>query len=61
MPWLMPLIPALEKQKQADFCELEANLVFIESSRTVRATERKRVSKEKKVISRYLSDTGRHM
>ena len=48
MPWLMPLIPALEKQKQADFCELKASLVYIESSRTVRATERKRVSKEKK-------------
>jgi hypothetical protein len=39
----MPLIPELEeaeRQRQADLCELEANLVYIMSSRTAMATER---------------------
>lgn len=36
----MPLIPALGRQKQADLCEFEASLIYIESSRTTRATQR---------------------
>ena len=26
--WRMPLIPALGRQRQADLCEFEANLVY---------------------------------
>lgn len=33
--WLRPLIPALERQEQADFCDLESSPVYIVSSRTV--------------------------
>lgn len=34
----MPLIPALKRHKQEDLCELEARLVYRESSRTARVT-----------------------
>lgn len=30
----MPLIPALEKQRQVEFCEFRTSLVYIASSRT---------------------------
>jgi hypothetical protein len=43
----MPLIPALGRQRQADF-EFEANLVYRVSSRTARATQRKPVLKNQK-------------
>jgi hypothetical protein len=37
--WLsMPLIPVLGKQRQENLCEFKASLVYIESSRTTRAT-----------------------
>ncbi|EGW06329.1 hypothetical protein I79_018985 [Cricetulus griseus] len=38
--WHMPLIPALGRQRQADLCEFEANLVYRASSSTARATHR---------------------
>jgi hypothetical protein len=34
----MSFILAVERQRQADLCEFEASLVYIESSRTARAT-----------------------
>jgi hypothetical protein len=34
----MPLIPACRRQRQADFCELEASLLYIASFRPDRAT-----------------------
>jgi hypothetical protein len=43
----MPLIPALGRQRQADF-EFEASLVYRVSSRIARATQRNPVSKNKK-------------
>jgi hypothetical protein len=43
--WHMPLIPALGRQRQADF-EFEASLVYRVSSRTARATQRNPVSKK---------------
>ena len=44
--WHTPLIPALRRQRQVDLCELEASLVYKESSRTARAiTQRGHVSK----------------
>ena len=52
-----PLLPALGRQKQEDFCEFEANLTYIVSSRTARATQRNPVSKTKQnktLINYYL-------
>ena len=44
----MPLIPALGRQRQVGLCEFEASLVYIVSSRTVKAvTQRKPVLKKK--------------
>jgi hypothetical protein len=44
----MLLIPALSRQRQVDFCEDKASLVYKESSRTARAiTQRNPVSKNK--------------
>ena len=38
--WHTPLIPALRRQRQADFCESEVSLVYRASSRTgSKATE----------------------
>jgi hypothetical protein len=37
------LIPALRKQRQVEFCEFEASLVYKESFRTGRATQRNSV------------------
>jgi hypothetical protein len=37
----MPLIPALEKQRQVGLCESEASLVYKVESRTARATTEK--------------------
>ena len=36
----VPLISAFGKQRQADLCEFEANLVYTASFRTARATQR---------------------
>jgi hypothetical protein len=33
--WLIPLIPALKRQRQADLCEPEASLVYKLSSKLV--------------------------
>jgi hypothetical protein len=41
----MPLIPALERQRQADLYEFKAILLYKESSRRARATWRDPVSK----------------
>jgi hypothetical protein len=35
--WHIPLIPAFGRQKQADLCDFEANMVYIMSSKTGRA------------------------
>jgi hypothetical protein len=40
-----PLIPALERQRQADLCEFEASLVYRANSRTVRVTQRNPILK----------------
>jgi hypothetical protein len=37
--WYMPLIPALERQKQVDLWEFETSLVYRTSSRTARAIQ----------------------
>ena len=42
-----PLIPALRKQKQVDLCEFEASLVYRMSPRTVMATQRTLVLKNR--------------
>ena len=38
--WHTPLIPTLEKQRQADLYEFKASLVYRVSSRIPRATQR---------------------
>ena len=35
--WLLPVILALERQRQADFCEFKASLVYRVSSRIAKA------------------------
>ena len=46
----MPLIPALERQKQANLCGFKASLVYIVSSRTgSKATKRNSVLKKNKI------------
>jgi hypothetical protein len=42
--WHMPLIPPFGRQRQVDFCEFDASLVYRASLRTVRATQRNPVS-----------------
>ena len=37
----MPLIPALEKQRQVDLCEFKASLVYRMSSQTARAVTKR--------------------
>ena len=44
----MPSNPALKRQKQADLCEFEANLVFKVSPRQAPKLQRNPVSKNKK-------------
>jgi hypothetical protein len=52
--WRTPLIPALGRQRQADF-ELEASLVYKVSSRTARAIQRNPVSEKKCGVSAFFS------
>jgi hypothetical protein len=35
----MPLISALERQRQEELCEFKGSLVYVVSSRTARATK----------------------
>ena len=45
--WCMPLILALERQRQVDLSEFKASLVYIMSFRKLRAIQRDPVSKNK--------------
>ena len=42
----MPLSPGLRRQKQIEFCEFKASLVYRMSSKTGKATQRNSVSKK---------------
>lgn len=44
-----PLVPALEKQRQAELCESEAFLVYRVNPRIAKATQRDPVSKNQKI------------
>jgi hypothetical protein len=44
----MPLIPAFRRQRQAELCESEANLIYRVNSRTAGATQRNSVSKRQR-------------
>ena len=53
----MPLILACGKQRQADLCEFEANLVYRASSRTgSEVIERETLSRGKKIL--FCLDVG---
>jgi hypothetical protein len=59
-PEVVPLIPALRRQRQADLCEFEASLVYRVSSRTSRAIQRNSVSdkqsnKYKRIVQNILN------
>ena len=45
----MPLISALGRQRQMDFCEFEASLVYKVSARTARATQRETLTLNEKI------------
>jgi hypothetical protein len=47
--WYKPSIPAHERQRQEDLCELEASLNYRVSSKTAKATQRYLVQKGKEV------------
>jgi hypothetical protein len=34
--WFMPLIPAVQRQRQVDHCELKASLIYLVTSRATR-------------------------
>ena len=53
----MSLIPAFRKQRQVDFYESEASLVYRASSRTGRATQRNSVSKKKQTNKKKQTKT----
>jgi hypothetical protein len=46
----MPLIPALERLRQADLCEFKASLDYRVSSRTARAVTQKNLVSKTKII-----------
>ena len=46
----MLVIPALQRQRWAEFCEFKASLVYRVSFRTAKATQRNLVSKNKTII-----------
>ena len=51
----MPFIPALERQRQAELCEIEASLVYKASSRITRAVaQRNPVFKQTKIYLPYV-------
>ena len=55
----MPSVPALGRQRQADFCEFETNLVYRATSRTgSKATEKPCLGKPREKKG---SDFGRNM
>ena len=37
--WCTPVIPALRRQRQVDFCEFEARVIYIVSSTLAKAIE----------------------
>jgi hypothetical protein len=53
---LMPLFPELGRQRQADFCEFQASLVYRGSSRTARVTQKPclEVWKQRRVRNSWL-------
>jgi hypothetical protein len=46
----MPLNLALERQKQSDLCEFQANVVYRASSRTAKETQRNCLGKKLQLI-----------
>jgi hypothetical protein len=48
--WYTPLTLALGRQRQVDFCEFEANLVYRMNSRTAKAAQSNPVLKNKKTL-----------
>ena len=52
----MPLILALERQRQVDLCEIKANLVYIVSARPARDTGRPCL--KKKITTIYVKRQG---
>lgn len=51
----MPLMSAPGRQKGSNFCEFEASLGYIVSSRSARGTELDTVQKKKKSLGKLLS------
>jgi hypothetical protein len=52
----MPLILEFSRQRHADLCEFEASLVYRESSRIARATQRNSYFRKNKTgLERWLS------
>jgi hypothetical protein len=45
---MVPLIPALKRQRQAVLCKFEVSLIYRVSSRTAWVTQRKPVSKDRR-------------
>jgi hypothetical protein len=48
VPLIPPLIPALVRQREVDLCEFEGSLIYRESVRTARGTQRNPVLKTNK-------------
>jgi hypothetical protein len=60
--WCIPLIPAAWRQRQVDFGEVKANMVYIESSRPV--IERpypKKQNKKQNKINKKVRKTGKKL
>lgn len=55
--WCTPLILALRRRKQVDFCEFEANLIYRVSPRTARATRRSSVTDNNKSKTKNKTQT----
>jgi hypothetical protein len=45
--WRMPLVPALERKRQAGLCKFKASLIYRHSFRTARATQKPCLEKPK--------------
>lgn len=52
---LVPFIPVLGWHRQEDLCEFETSLVYLENSRTLRATMWKSISKTWRLNHKYLT------